>query len=230
MPDLEETSGRPPKTDPFDARVVAIYGSELRPDMRPVPDAVILELQGLLARRRQLFDMLVPETNRLNRAHPAARTYVRDHIVWLQQRLKTVDRELDEILVRSPAWRERDACLQSVIGIGPVVSHAVLIDLPELGMTVHKTLARLVGVAPLSSSMAHGARALWENHSRVRYALQIASLVAIRANPYIREHYPRLRAEGKPSKVAQVACMRKLLIALNAVAAKSLLWPRGEAV
>lgn len=224
--DFAKASGTLAKTDALDARVIATYGRALHPDARPIPDAISLQLQGLLARRRQLVDMLVAEKNRLDRAHPAARKDVREHIEWLQQRLKRADRELHQLIKQSPQWCHRDACYQSVPGIGPIVSHTLLIDLPELGTISHKAIAKLAGVAPLNrdSGQARGTRSIWGGRSHVRSALFMASLAAIRANPIIRTHYRKLRAEGKPSKVAQVACMRKLLVILNALAEKNTLW------
>jgi transposase len=228
--DFARASGRLAKTDALDAQVIATYGSALHPDVRPIPDAISLQLQGLLARRRQLVDMLVAEKNRLDRAHPAARKDVREHIEWLQQRLKRADRELHELIKHSPVWRERDARYQSVPGVGPIVSHSLLIDLPELGAISHKQIAKLVGVAPLNrdSGEARGARSVWGGRSHVRAALYMASLAAIRANPVIRAHYRKLREEGKPAKVAQVACMRKLLVILNAIAEKNVFWSPGD--
>ena len=226
--DFARASGTLAKTDALDARVIATYGSALHPDARPIPDAISLKLQGLLARRRQLVDMLVAEKNRLDRAHPAARKDVREHIEWLQDRLKRADRELHDLIKASPQWSQRDAHYQSVPGIGPIASHTLLIDLPELGTISHKAIAKLVGVAPLNrdSGQARGARSVWGGRPHVRSALYMASLAAIRANPIIKAHYRKLRGEGKPPKVAQVACMRKLLVILNAIAEKNTAWTR----
>lgn len=224
--DFARASGKLAKTDALDARVIATYGQALHPDVHPIPDAINLQLQGLLARRRQLVEMSVAEKNRLDRAHPAARKDVREHIAWLQERLKRADRELHQLIKRSPEWSHRDACYQSVPGVGPIVSHTLLIDLPELGTISHKAIAKLVGVAPLNrdSGEARGTRSVWGGRRNVRSALYMASLAAIRANPVIRTHYQKLRGEGKPPKVAQVACMRKLLVILNAIAEKDTLW------
>lgn len=224
--DFARASGKLAKTDAMDAQVIATYGSALHPDARPIPDAISLQLQGLLARRRQLVDMLVAEKNRLDRAHPAARKDLREHIAWLQRRLKRADGELHQLIKGSPQWSQRDACYQSVPGVGPIVSHTLLIDLPELGTVSKKAIAKLVGVAPLNrdSGQARGTRSVWGGRPHVRSALYMASLAAIRANPVIRPHYQKLRAEGKPPKVAQVACMRKLLVILNALAEKNAHW------
>lgn len=219
-------TGELAKTDALDARVIATYGRDLNPEARPVPDKKSLELQGLLARRRQLVEMLTAEKNRLDRAHPAARRDVRDHIEWLHNRLKRVDSGLHNLIKASPAWRQRDALLQSVPGVGPIVSRTLLIELPELGTIAHKSISKLVGVAPLNrdSGTQRGTRRIWGGRPQVRCALYMASLAAIRTNPVIRAHYPKLRSEGKKPKVAQVACMRKLLVILNAIAQSGTRW------
>jgi transposase len=227
--DYARATGELAKTDALDARVIATYGRDLHPEPRPLPDKESLVLQGLLARRRQLVGMMTAEKNRLDRAHPATRQDVRDHIDWLYQRLKNVDRELHDLIKASPAWQERDALLQSVPGVGPVLSRTLLIDLPELGTVDQKAIAKLVGVAPLNrdSGTMRGTRTTWGGRANVRCVLYMASLIAIRVNPVIRAYYQKLRGEGKKPKVAQVACMRKLLVILNAIAEKGTPWEHG---
>lgn len=224
--DYARATGQLAKTDALDAEVIATYGRDLHPEPRSVPDKESLALQGLLARRRQLVGMLTAEKNRLDRAHPATRRDLREHIEWLHERLKKVDRELHDLVKASPAWRQRDALLQSVPGVGPIVSRTLLIDLPELGTISHKAISKLVGVAPLNrdSGTIRGVRSIWGGRPQVRCALYMASLAAIRANPAIRTHYRKLRDAGKKPKVAQIACMRKLLVILNAIAQSGTLW------
>lgn len=225
-----KATGELAKTDALDARVIATYGRDLHPEPRPVPDKESLALQGLLARRRQLVDMLTAEKNRLDRAHPAARRDLREHIEWLHQRLKKVDGQLHDLIKASPAWRQRDALLQSVPGVGPIVARTLLIDLPELGTISHKAISKLVGVAPLNrdSGTLRGSRSIWGGRPHVRCALYMASLAGIRANPAIKAHYRKLRDAGKKPKVAHVACMRKLLVILNAIAQSGTQWGARE--
>jgi len=224
--DYAKATGQLAKTDALDAKVIATYGRDLHPEPRPVPDKESLALQGILARRRQLVQMLTAEKNRLDRAHPAARRDVREHIEWLYERLKLVDHDLHELIKASPSWRQRDALLQSVPGVGPVASRTLLIDLPELGTVDKKAISKLVGVAPLNrdSGGLRGSRSVWGGRPQVRCALYMASLAAIRANPAIRAYYRKLREAGKKPKVAQVACMHKLLVILNAIAQSGAQW------
>jgi len=226
-----KATGQLAKTDALDARVIATYGRDLHPEPRPIPDKDRLALQGLLARRRQLVEMLTAEKNRLDRAHPATRRDLREHIAWLHERLKKVDRELHELIKASEAWRQRDALLQGVPGIGPIASRTLLIDLPELGTISHKAISKLVGVAPLNrdSGTLRGSRSIWGGRPHVRCALYMASLAAIRCNPAIRDHYRKLRDAGKKPKVAQTACMRKLLVILNAIAQTGAQWEAPHA-
>jgi transposase len=224
--DYAKATGQLAKTDALDAKVIATYGRDLHPEPRPVPDKESLALQGVLARRRQLMQMLNAEKNRLDRAHPAARRDIREHIEWLHDHLKKVDHELHDLIKASPAWRQRDALLQSVPGVGPIVSRTLIIDLPELGSISPKAISKLVGVAPLNrdSGATRGARTIWGGRPHVRWALYMASLAAIRSNPPIRAYYRKLRDAGKRPKVAQVACMRKLLVILNTMVQTGTHW------
>lgn len=224
--DFAKATGQLAKTDALDAKVIATYGRDLHPEPRPVPDEESLKLQGVLARRRQLIQMITAEKNRLERADREMRRDIREHIVWLTERLNKVDHELNERVKVSPAWRQRDGLLQSVPGVGPIVSRTLIIDLPELGTIDKKSISKLVGVAPLNrdSGTARGSRTIWGGRPQVRCALFMACLAALRVNPVIKAHYKKLRAAGKKPKVAQVACMHKLLIILNAIVQSGAPW------
>jgi transposase len=224
--DFAKATGQLAKTDALDAKVIATYGRDLHPEPRPIPDEESLELQGILARRRQLIQMITAEKNRLDRAHKTTRRDIREHIAWLTERLKLVDHEPNERVKLSPPWRQRDAFLQSVPGVGPIVSRTLIIDLPELGTIDKRSISKLVGVAPLNrdSGTARGSRSIWGGRPQVRCALFMACLAAIRVNPVIKAHYKKLRPAGKKPKVAQVACMHKLLIILNAIVHSGTPW------
>jgi transposase len=170
--------------------------------------------------------MLTAERNRLGLARPPVARRIRTHIRWLQRELAEVDRDLGRLIEQSPVWRAQDDLLQSVPGVGPVVSRTLLGELPELGRLTHKQIAALVGVAPLArdSGTLRGRRLVWGGRAPVRAVLYMGALVATRWNPVIRAFYQRLRAAGKPKKVALVACMRKLLTILNAMTRSSTAW------
>ena len=217
--DFAKATGKLAKTDALDAQVLAHFAEVLRPALRPLPDAQTQALAALLARRRQLVEMLTAEKNRLSSAHTPVRTSLRTHIAWLERALSHTDRDLAHAIRESPVWREKDDLLQSVPGIGPVGTSTLLANLPELGTLTGKQIAALVGVAPLNrdSGTWRGKRTVWGGRAQVRAILYMSALTATRFNPVIRVFYQRLCAAGKAKKVALTACMRKLLIILNAM-------------
>lgn len=217
--DFAKATGRLAKTDALDAQTLAHFAEVLRPEPRPLPDEQTQALAALLARRRQLVEMLTAEKNRLGSARTPVRKSLRTHIAWLERELRHTDRDLAHAIRESPMWREQDDRLRSVPGIGPVVTSTLLANLPELGTLTGKQIAALVGVAPLNrdSGTWRGKRTVWGGRAQVRAVLYMAALVATRFNPVIRAFYQRLCAAGKAKKVALTACMRKLLIILNAM-------------
>ena len=217
--DFARATGRLAKTDAIDASVLAHFADAIRPPVRALPDETTQELIELITRRRQIVDMITAERNRLSRVRSAVRDRIRLHIRWLEDELSAVDGDIADRVQSSPIWREKEDLLRSVPGIGPVVSAALLARLPELGSLNRKQIAALVGVAPFNrdSGSLRGKRIVWGGRAHVRSALYMAALVATRWNPIIRRFYQHLVDAGKPKKVALVACMRKLLIILNAI-------------
>lgn len=217
--DFAKATGKLAKTDALDARTLAHFAEVMRPEPRPLPDEQTQALAALLARRRQLVEMLTAEKNRLRQAHKPVRTSVRTHIAWLERALAQTDRTLAQAVRESPVWREKDDLLRSTPGVGPVLTTTLLAALPELGTLTGKQIAALVGVAPFNrdSGTWRGARTVWGGRAQIRAVLYMAAIVAARFNPVIRAFYQRLCAAGKAKKVALTACMRKLLTILNAM-------------
>jgi transposase len=217
--DFARATGRLAKTDRIDAGILARFAEAIRPACKPLPDEEIRALQGILARRRQLLGMLTAEKNRLPLATKPVAKRIAVHVRWLEKELERTEHDLDAAIKSSPTLRENEALLRSVPGVGPVLARTLLAEVPELGALTHKQLAALVGVAPLNrdSGTLRGRRGIWGGRADVRAALYMGALVATRRNPALREFYERLLAAGKPKKVALVACMRKLLVILNAV-------------
>ena len=224
--DFAKATGQLAKTDALDAQVLALFAERVRPVPRPLPDAAIQALDALLTRRRQLVEMLTAERNRLLLARSAVRRDLQQHIRFLERRLREADDDLHTAVKASPAWRVKDDLLQSVPGVGRVVSLTLLAELPELGRLSHKEIAALVGVAPLNrdSGTLRGKRLVYGGRAPVRAVLYMAALVASKCNPVIRAFYLRLPAAGKPAKLALTACMRKLLTILNAIARDGTPW------
>jgi len=207
------------KTDRIDAQVLARFGEKMRPEVRPLKDEETRELTALMARRRQLVGMLVAEKTRLAGAPKSVHRDIRTHLTWLKKRLGDIDDRLADKVKNSPVWHEKDALLQSVPGVGAVLSTSLMADLPELGTLNRRQIAALVGVAPFNrdSGSFRGKRCVWGGRRHLRSALYMATLAATRSNPVIRSFYHRLCEAGKPRKVALTACMRKLLTILNAI-------------
>lgn len=229
--DFARATGQLAKTDVLDAQVLALFAERVRPEPRPLPDEAARGLDALLTRRRQLLEMRTAEQNRLGFAPAAVRRDITQHIHWLERRLRDVDSDLEQVIRTSPLWRAKEDLLRSVPGVGPVVSRTLLGELPELGTLTHKQIAALVGVAPRArdSGTLRGKRMVWGGRAPVRAVLYMGALVATRHNPAIRAFYERLRAAGKPAKVALVACMRKLLTILNAILRTGTPWRAVEA-
>lgn len=229
--DFAKASGRLAKTDALDAQMLAQFAEVMRPQPRPLPDAEARALTALVARRRQLVEMLTAEKNRLLSASSPIRKRVRAHIAWLERELAHTNTELSETIRQSPVWREKDDLLQSVPGVGPVLTATLLASLPELGTLTHKQIAALVGVAPLNrdSGTLRGRRTVWGGRAQVRAVLYMGAIVAARFNPVIRVFYQRLQRAGKAKKVTLTACMRKLLTILNAMLKHRIPWRVVEA-
>ena len=213
--------GRTAKTDAIDAAILAAFGGRLEVMPRPVADAATHALAALMARRRQLLEMIGMERARLDHAPPTGRITreLRRHIRWLERRVEDVDDEIGTSIAAHPTWRAQEELLRSVPGIGSITARTLLADVPELGQLDRRAIAALVGVAPMNcDSGAHrGHRHIWGGRGAVRAALYMAALVASRHNPRLRAFYRHLRDRGKPAKVALVAVMRKLLTIVNAM-------------
>ena len=211
------STGELAKTDRLDAQVLARFAAQVQPPVRPLADDATLELAALVDRRRELTAMLVAEKQRLSLARASVRPSLAAHIQYLQRALKETDHDLDRWIRESPLWREQDAVLQSTPGIGKTVARGLLALLPELGVVSHKAIAKLVGVAPLAqeSGKWKGPRRCWGGRAEVRTLLYMATLTSIRCRSPLATRYERLRAAGKPPKVAITACMRSLLVTLN---------------
>ena len=228
--DVARATGQLAKTDALDARALAHCADAIRPKPRTVPDAQTQELRTLLGRRQQLVAMRTMEQNRLAGTSGRLQRDITAPITWLNERLATLDDDLDTALRSSPLWRENDDLLRSAPGIGPVCARTLVLELPELGTLTRQKIATLVGVAPLNgdSGTLRGRRMLWGGRARVRTVLYMATLVATRYNPRIKAFYERLLAAGKVKKVALTACMHKFLTILNAMLKHRTPWQDQE--
>jgi len=218
--DFARAVGRLAKTDALDAQAIALFAERVRPEPRPLADADSQSLAELVARRRQVVEMIGMETNRLHQArNPRIQRMLRATLKTLTAQLAQLDRDIDDLIKRSSLWRDADDLLTSVPGVGDVTAHTLIADLPELGQLDRRRVAALVGVAPVNrdSGQLRGKRTIAGGRIGVRNTLYMATLSAIQWNPVISTHYHSLVNRGRPKKIALVACMRRLLGILNAI-------------
>lgn len=211
--------GQLAKTDPIDAHVLAHFAQAVRPRVRSLQSEQETHLTNLVRRRRQVVAMLTAEKNRLHTTSIRLKEGVKKHILWLQEEETELTKQIAELIQTLPQWREKEQILQSVPGIGPVNAATLLAELPELGTTKRQKIAALAGVAPYNrdSGKKRGRRKTGGGRGGVRSAFYMACLSASQHNPVIKRFYDRLIANGKETKVALTACMRKLLTILNAM-------------
>ena len=223
--------GRLAKTDAIDAGVIAHFADAIRPAPKPMPDALMLRLRELLARRRQLVVMVNAEKQRLGKAaDKLAQRSFKTILRSLEAERARIDRAIDKLIEDSPLCCAKQDLLKSVPGIGDVVARTLIVELPELGHVDRHQIAALAGVAPMNrdSGRYRGKRHIQGGRVEVRAPLYMACLVAIRHNPPLRSFYRRLRDAGKPARVALVAVMRKLLVTLNAIIRDNRTWANAH--
>jgi transposase len=225
--DFARAAGRLAKTDTLDAEIIALYAERMRPEIRPLPDADARHLSELVARRRQIIEMMTMERNR-RRALTSKRLLksVDRLLVALQKELTDIETDLNDTIRGTPVWRETEELLTSVPGVGDKLARTLIADLPELGQLSRRQVAALVGVAPINrdSGTMRGRRTTWAGRAKVRATLYMAALVASRYNKVLKSFYQRLLQAGKPKKLALTAVMRKLLTILNAMVRDKTPW------
>lgn len=217
--DFAKAIGRLEKTDDIDARVLSLFAERIRPPVRALPDERLMEVRDWITRRQQLVEMMVAEKNRAQQAKGRLQRAIREHISWLQKRIRETERDLSDLMKDTPAWDARVELLDEQKGIGRNGAVLLVACLPELGTLNRKQIAKLVGLAPLArdSGQMKGRRTCWGGRADVRACLYMQTMSAITWNPAIRSFYDRLVSRGKPKLVALVAAMRKLLTILNAL-------------
>jgi transposase len=218
--------GQRAKTDPIDAQVIAHFAEATKPQVRELPDAATQALADLIARRRQIIQMIVAERSREKRASPRARKSIVRLLKALQSELSDIDADIDERVRGSAIWREKEDLLASVPGVGPTIARTMLAELPELGRLDRRQIAKLAGLAPFTrrSGKWCGKSFISGGRASVRAALFMGAMTAMRWNPALRAFYQRLRSAGKPKMVAIIAVARKLLTILNAILRDKIKW------
>jgi len=214
------------KTDKIDARVIAHFASVVRPPVNSRQTPLEEQLAAFVERRRQLLVELTAEKNRLSTCPDCVREDIEEHIAWLEERIDRLETKIQACIAQKPEWRERAEVIDSVPGVGAVTASTMVAELPELGHLNRQKIAALVGVAPFNkdSGPKKGKRRIFGGRSGVRRTLYMAALSATKHNPIIRAFYESLLKRGKEKKVALTACMRKLLVMINAMVRKGEAW------
>jgi transposase len=228
-----QAMGRLAKTDKLDAKLLCDFAERVRPEVRPVADDELAQLQELVSRRSQLIEMKTAEENRLQQARSAvAKKSIASHIKWLAKRIEDADDDISGLLKKNSRWDAKLALLESVPGVGRVTAASLIALLPELGTIDRKQIAALVGIAPMNrdSGTVEGKRQCWGGRARVRAALYMAALTGIRFNPLLKAKYDQLIAAGKAPKVGIIACAHKLLTILNAMMLNNESWREAKAI
>jgi len=212
--------GKRAKSDPIDAGVIARFVEATRPEIRPLPDEQTQALGDLVARRRQIIQMIVAEQNREERATiKRVKRSIQRLVLALEKELAELNQDIDDMVRGSPAWRRNEDLLRSVPGVGPIIARTLLSEMPELGTLDRREVAALAGLAPWTrqSGKWKGKSFIGGGRSSVRTVLFTGALAAARFNPPLRTFYEKLRDAGKPKMVATIAVARKLLTILNAI-------------
>lgn len=220
------------KTDQVDALVLARFAEAIKPAVRPLKSSEVMALESVLTRRGQIIEMITAERNRQAQAPSKIAKQIAQHLIWLKRRLDEADHDLDDAIQRSPIWQAKARIITSIPGVGRVTATSLLAELPELGQLSRREISALVGVCPFNrdSGGHRGRRAIWGGRASIRAVLYMAALVSSRYNPVIKAFYQRLLAAGKVKKVALVACMRKLLVILNAMVKSNTPWRSVETI
>lgn len=224
--DFAKATGKLAKTDAIDAQILAHFGEAMKPKVLAIESESARQLRELMSRRRQLVEMQTAEKNRRTRTRGQALADIEEHIEYLEQRLEKLNQEIEQLTQTNQEWIDKVNLLKTTPGIGPVISTTLVSDLPELGRLTAKQISRLVGVAPINhdSGQHKGKRMIQGGRAHIRATLYMGAVVAMRHNPVIKAFYERLVGRGKSKKLALTACVRKILVILNAMVRQNQPW------
>jgi transposase len=224
--DFAKATGRLAKTDAIDAQILAHFGEAMKPAVLEIESESARQLNELVSRRRQLVEMRTAEKNRSSRARGKALGNIQAHLEYRERTIEELNQEIEQLTQHEQSWVNKINLVKTVPGIGPVISITLVADLPELGQLTAKQISRLVGVAPINhdSGQHQGKRRISGGRAHIRAVLYMGAVVAMRHNPIIKDFYDRLVERGKSKKLALTACVRKMLIILNAMVRANQPW------
>lgn len=223
--------GQIAKTDKVDAALIAHFGEAIAPEPSTIQPENIRHISDLLTRRRQLMGMATMEKNRLHILPKSLHKSLRTVLKVIQKQLADIDKQLDQLIAITDEWKIKNDILQSVPGVGKVMAYTLLSDLPELGQLNKKEIAALVGVAPYNkeSGKVRGKQRIRGGRAQIRTVMFMAMMSTIQCNPTFKAFYEKLKAADKQPKVALVACMRKMIVVLNAMIQNGTRWNENMA-
>ena len=230
--DFARALGLVAKTDRLDARVLALFAEKVQPAPAHKTPEKQAEIQQLVARRRQLIDLRTMESNRLEVTHSKpARKSIETVLKLLERQIESIEAAIEALVESDDEWRLKTQLVQSVPGLGGVTATTLVADVPELGQLNRQQISSLIGLAPFNrdSGKHQGKRTIGGGRKSVRCVLYMAALAARRCNPVIKAFADRLAQHGKPFKVILTACMRKLLVIVNALIKSGLPWNPNSA-
>ena len=218
--------GRLAKTDKLDAQLIAHYGEAIKPALSELKPDVLQRMSDLLSRRRQLIEMQTMEKNRRQIMPKEIKKLITPMLSTLKKQIEKVDQMLLDLINSCAEYQEKYDIIQSVPGIGNVVTFSLLSDMPELGYLTNKQAAALIGVAPVNreSGAYQGQRKIKGGRHKIRTVMFMAMMSAIQCNPVFKATYERLLAEGKAKKVALIACVRKMIVIVNSMVRDGVHW------
>jgi len=226
-----EAIGQFAKTDKLDAQLIAHYGEAVKPELSRLKPANIQKMSDFLARRRQLVGMQTMEKNRLKGLPKSLSSFIRPVLSTLKNQIAKLDKKLLKLISQCDEYKTKKAILNSVPGIGNIITFSLLSDMPELGKISNKEAAALIGVAPMNrdSGTYQGQRKIRGGRASIRSVMFMGMMSAIRFNPVIKVTYERLLAAGKAKKVALIACIRKMIVILNSMVKSGIHWDNNFA-
>ena len=221
-----KSAGRVAKTDKLDAMDIAHYGEAMKPRLSSIKPEKLRAISDLLTVRSQCLDMSTMQKNRLKRMPKTVHKPIQAILKTIKQQIESIDKQLDKLVNSVAEWRQKRDLLLSAKGVGNVLAYTLMSELPELGQLNRKEIAALVGVAPMNrdSGSYEGKRYIRNGRHKVRTVLFVSMMSAIQCHPKLKPMYERMVANGKPKKVAIVACMRKQLTILNTMVKNNTYW------
>ena len=221
-----KSSGQLAKTDKLDAQIIAHFGEAMKPKLSSIKPDKLRAISDLLTVRTQCLDMSTMQKNRLKRMPKTVHKPIQTILKTIRKEIETIDKQLDKLIDSVAQWRQKRDILLSAKGVGNVLAYTLMSELPELGKLNRKEIAALVGIAPINrdSGSFEGKRFIRGGRHKVRTVLFVSMMSAIQCHPKLKPMYERMVANGKPKKVALVACMRKQLTILNMMIKNNTYW------